>query len=154
MDGKKLFRTTAGMVPRGVLAAGDANENDLALGPIREAFVGPTLEADVSVRLRYHGLTESKWWATVKEKREEEHAPILAVDGIEEESNRREEARGWNVKSLHSKDSSKSSDETIVVSCDNSTNAFTPCKITGEKQIMIYNLLNCLEKKQNSSKKN
>lgn len=126
MDGKKLFRTTVLMLSRGVLAAGDANENDLALGPTSEAFAGPTLDADVSVKLRYQGFTESKWWATVNEKRDEEHAPTLADDGIEEGWYRREEARGLNVKSLHSKDSSKSSDETNVVSCDNSTNALTP----------------------------
>lgn len=86
------------MLPRGVLAVGDANEKDLALademraGPTtKDGLVGPTLDADVSVKLRYQGLTESKWWATVNENREEEHDPILAVDdGL----NRREEARG------------------------------------------------------------
>lgn len=85
-------------MPRGVLAAGEAKENDLAFrgemraGPRGEGVVGPTLEDDVSVRLRYQGLRESIWWwETVKEKREEEHAPILAVD---DGSNRRDAARG------------------------------------------------------------
>lgn len=90
------------MYPRGVLVAGDAKERDRALrgdiraGPTREreGLVGPTFEADVSVKLRYHGLSESKWCATVKENLEEEHEPILAVDGIDEGSNRRDEARG------------------------------------------------------------
>lgn len=120
-------------LPRGILAAGDANEKDLALtgemraGPNTGGLVGPTLDADVSVKLRYHGFTESKWCATVKENREEEHDPILAVDdGIEEGSNRREEARGYDVKSLNSSDSSKSSDDTIIVRGDSSTNGLTP----------------------------
>lgn len=66
MDGKKLFLATVWMLPRVVLAAGDANENDLALaedmsaGPTRDGLVGPTLEDDVSPKLRYQGLTESK----------------------------------------------------------------------------------------------
>jgi hypothetical protein len=88
------------MLPRGVLAAGDANEKDRALsgemraGPSGEGLVGPTLEADVSARLRYQGLSESKWCETVKEKREDEHEPILAVEFKEEGSNRSEDARG------------------------------------------------------------
>lgn len=89
------------MLPGGVLAAGDANEKDRALsgdisaGPKEEgAVVGPTLEADVSVKLRYQGFSESKLWCeTVNEKREDEHEPILAVDFKEEGSNRRDEAR-------------------------------------------------------------
>lgn len=66
MDGKKLFLTTFFMLPRGVLAVGDANENDLAVaadvsaGPTDDELVGPTLDADVSPKLRYQGLTESK----------------------------------------------------------------------------------------------
>ena len=88
------------MLPRGVLAAGDAKENDRALsgeisaGPSGDGLVGPTFDADVSVKLRYQGLSESKWWDTVKEKREEEHDPILAVDFNDEGSNRRDEVRG------------------------------------------------------------
>lgn len=52
-----------------------------------DGVVGPTLNADVSVKVRYHGLRESRWGETVKAKREEEQEPILAVDG----SNRRDE---------------------------------------------------------------
>ena len=64
VDGNKLFLML--MLPRGVLAAGDANEKDLALsgeirdGPKGEGLVGPTLDDDVSVRLRCQGLRESK----------------------------------------------------------------------------------------------
>lgn len=90
------------MLPRGVLAAGDAKEKERALrgdiraGPSRdgEGVVGPTLDADVSVIVRYHGFSESKWWETVKANREDEQEPILPVDGIEDGSNRRDEARG------------------------------------------------------------
>ena len=55
-------------------------------------MLGPTLDADVSVKVRYHGLRESKWWDTVKENLEEEQEPILAVDLIEDGSNRRDVA--------------------------------------------------------------
>lgn len=90
------------MLPGVVLAAGDAKERDRALsgemsaGPREEYWVvvGPTLEADVSAKLRYHGLSESRWCETVNEKREDEHEPILAVDFNDEGSNRRDEARG------------------------------------------------------------
>ena len=64
VDGNKLFLML--MFPRGVLAAGDANERDLALrgeiraGPRGEGLVGPTLNDDVSVKVRYQGLRESK----------------------------------------------------------------------------------------------
>ena len=87
------------MLPRGVLAIGDAKEKDLALrgeiraGPRVERFAGPTFDADVSVKVRCQGLRESKWWDTVKENLEEEHEPILAVV-LTEGSNRREEALG------------------------------------------------------------
>lgn len=116
------------MLPRGILVAGDANENDLALtGEIRAgpSVAGPTLEEEASVRVRCHGLRESRWWETVKENREE-HEPILAVDGREEGSNRRDDARGYDVKSLNSIESSKSSDDTTVVIADSSTNGLTP----------------------------
>ena len=100
MDGKEAL----GQLPRGVLAAGDAKENDRALrgemsaGPRRDGLglvliVGPTLDddddddEDVSAKERYQGLRESRW-ETVKEKREEEQEPIF------ERSKRREEARG------------------------------------------------------------
>lgn len=63
-----------------------------------------------------------------KEKREEEQEPILADDGTNEGSNRRDEARGYDEKSLNSKDSSKSSDETTMVAGERSTNGGTPCK--------------------------
>ena len=67
VDGKNPF-LTAPKVLGGVLAAGDANEKDLAFngemsaGPRNDAdeVVGPTLDADVSVNVRYQGLTESK----------------------------------------------------------------------------------------------
>ena len=64
VDGNKLFLML--MLPRGVLAAGDANERDLALsreiraGRKGDGLVGPTLDADVSVKVRYQGLTESE----------------------------------------------------------------------------------------------
>ena len=54
------------MLPRGVLVAGDANEWDLALsaeirdGPKGAVLVGPTLDTDVSVKVRYHGSIVSK----------------------------------------------------------------------------------------------
>lgn len=89
--------------------------------------VGPTLEADVSAKLRYHGFSESKWWETVNENREEAQEPTLAVDLIDAGSNRRDEARGYVEKSLKSNDSSKSSDDTTDVVVDNSTNGLTPC---------------------------
>ena len=89
-------------MPRGALSTGDAKERDRALsgeiraGPRREGegLVGPTLDDDVSVNVRCQGLTESKLWETVNEKREEVHEPILAVGGREDGSNRRDEARG------------------------------------------------------------
>lgn len=61
-----------------------------------EGLVGPTLEDDVlsPPRLRYHGLRESSWCETVKEKREDEHEPILAVDFRVDGSNLRDEALG------------------------------------------------------------
>lgn len=103
VDGNKLFLIGLKlplMLPRGVLADGDANERDRALsgemraGPIGEGLVGPTFAADVSVKVRYHGLSESKWWDTVKANLEEEQEPIFAVDLIDEGSNRRDEALG------------------------------------------------------------
>lgn len=60
----------------------------------------------------------------MKENLEEEHEPILAVDG----SNRRDEARGYDLKSLNSNESSKSSDDTTIVIDESSTNGFTPLK--------------------------
>lgn len=68
VDGKNPFFTPP-TLRGGVLAAGDANEKDLAFkgemsaGPSRDddGAVGPTLDADVSVNERYQGLTESKW---------------------------------------------------------------------------------------------
>lgn len=56
----------------GVLATGDAKEKDLAFngemrdGPSRDGdgdgcVVGPTLDDDASVSVRYQGLSESKW---------------------------------------------------------------------------------------------
>lgn len=123
------------LLPIGVLAAGDAKESDLALsgeiraGPSREGdgLVGPTLEDDVSVNVRYHGFRESKWWETVNENREDEHDPIFAADGIEEGSNRRDDARGYDEKSLNSKESSKSREDTTIVAGDSSRNGRTPC---------------------------
>ena len=83
---------------------GDANEKERGLGPRMEDdvefvfVVGPTLEeVESAVRLRYHGLSESKWCETVKENREDAHEPIFPVEeetGIEDGLNRREEARG------------------------------------------------------------
>ena len=68
MDGKKPFLVSLALLmsSRGVLAIGDAKEMDRALsgemraGPRGERLVGPTLDADVSVKLRYHGFRESK----------------------------------------------------------------------------------------------
>lgn len=93
--GKRPFREAGG--PSGFRATGDAKEKERALSgemSAGEGVVGPTLDAEVSERLRYHGLRESSWWETVKAKREEEHEPILAVDFTVEGSNRRDEARG------------------------------------------------------------
>lgn len=121
------------MLPRGVLATGEAKEKDLALrgemvGPdkLDEGFVGPTFDADVSVNERYQGFNESKWCDTVNENLEEEHEPSLAADDTDEGSKRRDAARGYDVKSLNSSDSSKSSDDTTVVNDESSTNGFTP----------------------------
>lgn len=69
VDGNKLFLASLPplMSPRGALAIGDAKEKDRALrgemsaGPMGVGVVGPTLDADVSVKLRYQGLRESKW---------------------------------------------------------------------------------------------
>lgn len=61
----------------------------------------------------------------MNEKREEQE-PILAVEGTEEGLNRSDEARGYDIRSLNSIESSKSSEQTIVVNGDNSTNGFTP----------------------------
>lgn len=106
VDGKKLFLMGPKsllpplMLPRGALAAGDAKERDRALtgemraGPSGEGLVGPTSVADVSVKERYHGFSESKWWDTVKANLEEEQEPTFAVDLIDEGSNRRDEALG------------------------------------------------------------
>ena len=95
VDGKKPL-------PRGALATGDAKERDRALrGEIRadprvegEGLVVPTLDDDVSVNVRFQGLTESTLWDTVNENRDEAHEPILAVGGREDGPNRRDEARG------------------------------------------------------------
>ena len=95
VDGKKPL-------PCGALATGDAKEMDRALsGEIRagprmegEGLVGPALDDDVSVNVRFQGLTESKLWETVNENRDEAHEPILAVAGREDWPNRRDEARG------------------------------------------------------------
>jgi len=62
VDGMKFLRRS--LSPGGARAMGDAKENERALGPRMDdvelpAMVGPTLEDDVSVRLRYHGLRES-----------------------------------------------------------------------------------------------
>lgn len=100
----------------------------MSAGPRGDGLVGPTLEADVSAKLRYHGLSESKWWETVNEKREDAQDPAFTVDLNDAESNRRDEARGYIEKSLKSNDSSKSKDETTIVAVDNSTNGRTPCK--------------------------
>lgn len=59
----------------------------------------------------------------MKENLEDEHEPILAVD---DGSNRRDEARGYDLKSLNSSDSSKSSDDTTTAIDDSSTNGLTP----------------------------
>lgn len=137
VDGNKLFLML--MLPRGVLEAGDANERDLALygemraGPRGDGLVGPTLEDDVSPKERYQGLRESKWCCTVKENLEEEHEPILAVDLIDEESKRSDEALGYDAKSLNSRDSSKSNDDTTIIAVDSSTNGRTPYKISSNK---------------------
>ncbi|GFZ22048.1 Sec14p-like phosphatidylinositol transfer family protein [Actinidia rufa] len=134
VDGKKPFFGPL-MVPHGALVTGDAKEKDRALrgeiraGPRREGDelqVGPTLDADVSVNVRCHGLRESKWWETVNENREEEQEPILAVDGSKDGSNRRDEARLLYEKSLNSIDSSKSNDDTIVVTWESTTNGRAP----------------------------
>lgn len=75
VEGKRLFLLGRAepppyseMLPSGVLAPGEAKERDRAFsgemraGPSGDGpLVGPTLEADVSVRLRYQGLSESKW---------------------------------------------------------------------------------------------
>lgn len=80
VDGKSDFLGPP-MPPGGVLAAGDAKEKDRAFsgdiraGPSGDGLVGPTLDDAVSVSVRYQGLSESKWWDTVKEKREDEHGP-------------------------------------------------------------------------------
>lgn len=62
----------------------------------------------------------------MKANLEEEQEPILAVDLIDEVSNRRDEALGYEAKSSNSSDSSKSSDDTTIVAVDNSTNGRTP----------------------------
>ena len=63
----------------------------------------------------------------MNENRDEEQEPILAADGTEQGLNRSDEARGYDVRSLNSIESSKSSEHTIAVSGDNSTNGLTPC---------------------------
>jgi hypothetical protein len=102
VDGKRPFLLAGG--PSGLRAIGDANESERALsGEIIDAgegLVGPTFDEDVSPRLRYHGLRESSWVDTVKEKRDDEQEPILVVDLMVDGSNRREDARGYVEKSL------------------------------------------------------
>lgn len=68
---------------------------DIRAGPVD---VGPTLNDGLSVRVRYQGFSESKWWETVKEKREDAHEPTFALDGTEEGLNRSDAARGYVVK--------------------------------------------------------
>ena len=72
----------------------------------------------------------------MKENLEEEHEPILAVDLIDEGSNRKDEALGYDAKSLNSSDSSKSSDDNTIVAVDSSTNGRIPYKITSNKSII------------------
>lgn len=127
------------LLPRGVLSMGDANEWDLALsgemaGPM--LVVGPTLADEVSVKDKYHGFTESKWCETVNENLDDEHDPILPFEDIEEGLNLSDAALGYAVKSLNSKDSSKSSDDTTMVNGARSTNVFTPYK--NRKNIKLY----------------
>lgn len=97
----------------------------MAAGP-RLVVVGPTLADDVSANDKYHGFTESKWCDTVNENLDEEHDPTLPFEGIEDGLNLRDAALGYELKSLNSNDSSKSSDDTTIVSAAKSTNVFTP----------------------------
>ena len=99
-------------------------------GPRTGVDVGPTLNDDLSPKVRYQGLSESKWCETVKENREDEQAPTFPLDGTDEGLNIRDAARGYDVKWLKSGKSSKSSDDTIVVMLDNSINALTPYILT------------------------
>ncbi|GKV19592.1 hypothetical protein SLEP1_g29829 [Rubroshorea leprosula] len=73
VDGNKLFLALSGVL----LATGEAKEKERALsgeikaGPSGDGLVGPTLDADVFVKLRYHGFSESKWWDTQKADRQQ-----------------------------------------------------------------------------------
>lgn len=61
VEGKRPFLLAGG--PSGFRATGEANENERALSgemsDAGEGLVGPTLDADVSPKLRYHGFSES-----------------------------------------------------------------------------------------------
>lgn len=105
---------------------------DIKAGPSVGVDVVPNLKEDglSSVKVRYQGLSESKWCETVKAKREEEQEPTLAaLDGMEEGLSRRDAARGYEVKWLRSGKSSKSSEDTVVVIDDSSINALTPYRL-------------------------
>ena len=67
---------------------------EIRAGPRGERLVGPPIDDEVPVKVKCQGLSDSRWWDTVKENLDEEHDPVLAADLIEEGSNRREEARG------------------------------------------------------------
>ena len=80
----------------------------------------------------------------MKEKRDDEHEPILAVDLIVDGSNLRDEARGYAAKSLKSSDSSKSKDDTTFITVDSSTKGRTPCTRNTQNQFPYVCLsVNC-----------
>lgn len=92
MEAKKLL---LGPPNVSLLAAGDAKEKERALsGEMYAPPVGPSLDDDVSVSVRHHGLTVSRPSRdTVKANLEDAQEPILSVDFIDDVSNRREETR-------------------------------------------------------------
>lgn len=78
-----------------LLAAGDAKEKERAFsGEIYAPVLCPSLDDDVSVNVRHHGLIVSRPSRdTVKANLEDAQEPILSVDLSDDVSNRREETR-------------------------------------------------------------
>lgn len=76
------------------LAAGDAKEKERALSGEMYALACPSLDDDVSVSVRHHGLTVSRPSRdTVKANLEDAEELILSVGFVGDLSKRREETR-------------------------------------------------------------
>lgn len=91
MEAKKLL---LGPSMGSRLAAGDAKEKERAFSGEMYALACPSLDDDVSVSVRHHGLTVSRPSRdTVKANLEDAEELILSVGFVGDLSKRREETR-------------------------------------------------------------